>query len=272
MSGHAENFPSESGSGLHKGTAYLQKPSGFASNEASKPDMKRGWILGAFIGIFFIWGIPILTNPGSASAVLLHGDAGIVGVLVFAMVGMAVLFRHLNARVDANNPGSRFAFFAKFLAAFCAVFFIILVVWLGGKERTEVRIQRNGQRAMADVVRIYTGSCGKRSCSIDVEYAFTPVSETSGASQPLHGYAQLGTSSYRNDPDVVYARANQHVPIAYEIDHPQVSALNFNDDVFRLDHGERYRSTVALLSKIFLGIFLVGLVLAGFSFGLNSGK
>lgn len=71
---------------------------------------------------------------------------------------------------------------------------------------------------------------------------------------------------------VAYARTNRHVPIAYEVDHPQVSALNFDDEVFRLDHGKRYLSTVALLGEIFLGLFLAGLVLGGLGIWLNPGK
>jgi hypothetical protein len=122
---------------------------------------------------------------------------------------------------------------------------------------------------MADVIRIYTGGCGKRSCSINVEYAFTPTSETAGSSQALHGYARLGTSTRPNDPEVAYARTNHRVPIAYEVDRPQVSALNFNDEVFRLDHHERSRKTFTLLGEIFLGVFLVGIAAGGLAIWLS---
>ncbi|WP_147293351.1 hypothetical protein [Dyella monticola] len=119
---------------------------------------------------------------------------------------------------------------SNFLRYFVGLFFLS-AIWLRSQEHAEAKIQTNGQRVMADVVRIYTGACGKRSCSINVEYAFTPTSEA-GGSQPIHGYAELGTSDRPNDPNLVYARTNQRVPIAYEVDHPQMSALNFNDDIF----------------------------------------
>ncbi|GLQ47809.1 hypothetical protein GCM10007862_28600 [Dyella lipolytica] len=272
FSGYAQSSVSESGNRLDEVPAYQQQPSDSAYSETEKTSTKYAWVFGAVFGIFVIWGIPILSNPSSASAILLHGDVGFVCIALLAIMGVVVVTRRLSAKVDLNDPMSKFAFFAKFLALFCTVFFVLMAIWLRNQERTEVKIQLNGQRAMADVVRIYTGSCGKRSCSINVEYAFTPTSETSGVSQPIHGYAQLGTSNRPNDPDVVYAKTNQHVPIAYEVDHPQVSALNFNDDVFRIDHGEQYRRTLALFGEIFLGIFLIGLAAGGLSYWLNSGK
>lgn len=269
-SGSAPSFPAESPDPANEGFAY-QPVSGYvAFGEPGKTRSNSRWILGVVIGISFVWGIPILSNPSSASAVLLHGVFGQVCIAMLAIWGMVVLARRWSANIDTNNPMSRFAFFVKFLALFCGGFFFLSVVWLRSQEHAQIAIQRNGERAMADIVRIYTGACGKRSCSINVEYAFTPTSETDEASQPIHGYAQLGTDDRSNDPDIVYARTNHRVPIAYEVGHPQLSVLNFNDDVFRLDHSQAYLRTVGLLGKIFLGIFLGGLALAGLSIRLNS--
>lgn len=271
LSGSAPGFPSESGHRLDGGLAYQQVQSGSAFNEPGKSNSRYGWILGVIFAAIFIWGIPILSNPSSASAILLHGTLGLVCIVCIALWGIVIVARRLGANVDPNSPSSRFAFLAKFFALFCSVFFILSAIWLRSQEHAEIKIQTNGQRVMADVVRIYTGSCGKHSCSINVEYTFTPTSGT-GGSQLIHGYADLGTSNRPNDPNLVYARTNQRVPIAYEVDHPQVSALNFNDDVFRLDHSESYHRTVGLTGAIFLGIFLIGLAISGLSVWSNSGR
>jgi hypothetical protein len=272
VSDHAQSYPSALRTQLNEGPAYQRKPSGFAFNDTSAGKQKYGWVFGVVLGILVFFGIPILTNPSSASAVLLHGDAGFLFISFIVIAGLGVGAKRLSAGIDPNDKMAKFRFFAKFLALFCATLFILPTIWLRNQEHTEVSIQTNGQRVMADVVRIYNGSCGKRSCSIDVEYAFTPTSETDASAQPVHGYAHLGTSSRPNDPDLVYARTNKQVPVAYEVGHPEVSALNFNDEVFRIDHGERYRSMVALLGKIFLGGFVVVLTLVGLSLWLNSGK
>jgi hypothetical protein len=271
VSGFVPGFAAGVDNRLGSTPAYQPMSGGSTSNNAKKPNIKYG-IFGGLLGVLFIWGIPILSNPSSASAILLHGDVGFIGAAVLAVWGIIVVARRLSANVDMNSPSSRFAFFGKFLALFCTVFFALLIMWARNEEHTEVKIQANGQRVMADVVRIYTGSCGKRSCSINVEYAFTPSSETGAGSQAIHGYAQLGTSDRSNAPNLVYARTNQHVPVAYEVDHPQVSALNFNDDVFRIDHSRRYLSTVRLFGEIFLGIFVIGLLVGGLSLWLTAGN
>jgi hypothetical protein len=270
ISGSRSTAPSPSSSRPDEGSGYRQAPRRSAFDGTGRASNKYGALFGAALGILFVAGIPILRNPSSASAILLHGSAGLVCVFLLVAWGIVVLARRSSKHVDLNSPSSRFAFSAKFLALACSVFFIVPAIWLRAQEHTETKIQANGQRAMADVVRIYNGGCGKHSCSIDVEYAFTPTSGMSEGSQPIHGYGQLGTSDRPNDPNLVYANTNQHVPIAYEVDDPQVSALNFNDDVFRLDHGQRYRKTVGLLGAVFLGVFLVGLAVTGLIFRSNS--
>jgi predicted RNA-binding Zn-ribbon protein involved in translation (DUF1610 family) len=272
LSGYAQSYSSDSGYRMGEASAYQKTPSGFTFGEATTVNKKPGWILGAVIGILLVLGIPILSNPSATSAILLHGEMGFLCLFLLALGGVLFVIRRMNAGVDLNDPMSKFAFLAKSLALFCAAFFIVMTVWLRGQERTEVNIQRNGQRVTADVVRIYRGSCGKRSCSIDVEYAFRLASDTDGTSQPIHGYARLGSSNRPNDPDILYARTNQHLPIAYEVDNPQVSALNFNDDIFRVDHGARYRSTVATMAGVCLAIFLIGIFIGGISYWLNAGK
>jgi hypothetical protein len=242
---------------MNDGFAYRRESGDAMFGLDGKIGGKSKWILGAVIGALFVWGIPILSNPSAASAILFHGHVVQIGIAMLAVWATAVVARRWSANVDTSNPMSRFVFFVKFSALFCGGLFLLVVIWLRSQEHTEIKIQLHGQRAMADVVRIYTGSCGRRSCSVNVEYVFTPTSKTGEPSQPTHGYAQLSTNNRSNDPDVVYARTQHHVPIAYEVDHPQWSALNFNDDIFRLDHGQKYRSALGLFAKIFLGVFLL---------------
>jgi hypothetical protein len=270
VSDHAQSYPSTLGTQRNEEPAYPQKPGAFAFNDTTAGNKKSGLVFGAVIGILVFFGIPILTNPSSASAILLHGEAGFLFISFIVIAVLGVVGKRLSAGIDPNDKMAKFKFFAKFFAIFCVTIFILPAIWLRNQERTETKIQLNGQRVMADVVRIYNGACGKRSCSIDVEYAFTPTSETDASAQPVHGYAHLGSSNHPNDPDLIYARANKQVPIAYEVGHPEVSALNFDDEVFRIDHGERYRSVVALLGKILLGIFAVVLAVVGLSLWSNS--
>jgi TRAP-type C4-dicarboxylate transport system permease small subunit len=273
LSGYAQNIPPDLAIQSDQPALGETMSDGRAPpDRVSKPLTKGGLIFGLLVSAFFIWGIPILSNPSSASDVLMHGNLGFVAIALIAIMGLIFVSGRLSAGVDRNNPMSKFAFLAKVLGMICAVFFILLAIWLRNQERTEDKIQLNGQRVMADVVRIYTGSCGRHSCSIDVEYAYTPTVDANGMSQRLHGYAQLGTNSHPDDLNVAYARANQRVPIAYNIDHPEVSALNFNDDVFLVDHEARYRSTLTLIGSIFLGIFLIGLVVGGLSYWSTSGR
>jgi hypothetical protein len=270
LSGLAPSYSSEPDNRLDERPAYQQMPTGPAFNKPWQTN-KYQLVLGGIFALLLIWGVPILSNPSAASAILFHGDAVFMFGLVLIVCGIVLVARYLRANVDANNPSSRFAFYSKLLALSCAAFFVLPTLWLRNQEHTELRIQANGQRVMADVVRIYRGSCGKHSCSINVEYAFTPTSEPEG-SPPVHGYARLGTTSNPNNTELVYARTTQHVPIAYEVDRPQVSALNFNDDIFRLDHSESYHRMVGLLAKISLGIFLIGLAISWFSVGSKSGN
>lgn len=224
-------------------------------------------LLGVLVGLFSIIGIPLLADPSSAYDIIFHGDVGFIAPLSIALVATALLVKRMNARTASDGRKSPLAFYALFFGLIFAVLFFGFTSLVSNKNRIEANIQRNGLRANADVVRIYTASCGKRSCSIDVEYAFTPSGETAAASKPIHGYADLG--DHPDDPRVIYARTNKQVPIAYEVGHPEVSALNFDDDVFRLDHGEQTRSGMAFFGKLFMGALLLVLAIAGIGLWLR---
>lgn len=260
---YTDNPSSESGNRLHGGPSYQRPPNETAVN-------KHGVLIGTLFALFFTLGIPILADPSAASVILLHSNVGFVSLIFIALMAVAIVGRHMSAGVTSNDTKSVIALAATFFGLICAVLFLAIAILEHNETRTEVRIQRNGVRTMADVVRTYSGSCGRRSCSIYVEYTFTPSDETNDGSKPIHGYADLGGRP--NDPRVIYARTNKQIPIAYEVGHPEVSALNFNDDIFRLDHGERSRSTMALLGEILLGAFVLVLAIVALSIWLRSYK
>jgi len=260
---YPDNPPTEQGNQLH-GTPSYRTPS------KETPLNKHGILIGTLFALFLVFGIPILTNPSSASDIVFHSDAGFIALILIVLVAVAAVIKRVHAKIDLNDRKSVFVLYAAFPGLIFAVLFLGLTISTHNEVHTAIRIQRNGQRTTANVVRIYTGSCGRRSCSINVEYTFTPSTETSVTSKPIHGYADLGDRS--DAPHVIYARTNKQVPIAYEVDHPEVSALNFDDDIFRLDPNERYRGTLALLGKLFLGAWVLMLAVVGLSLWLSPAK
>lgn len=249
--------------GMHGGLSYRTKPKESTLN-------KYGILIGTLYGLFMAFGIPILCDPSSASATLLHSDVGFVSLTFLAIMAVVVVARRWGASVrpDDNQAVWRYAV-TLFGLVFAILFFAIAMIGRSD-ARTEAKIQRNGVRTMADVVRVYSGGCGRHSCSMYVEYAFTPSSETSESPALIHGYADLGDPS--NDPRVAYARANKQIPIAYEVGHPDVSALNFNDDVFRLDHGKLFNGTTVFFAKVLVGVFVLVLALVALNLWFRSGK
>jgi hypothetical protein len=61
------------------------------------------------------------------------------------------------------------------------------------------------------VVRIYTGDCGKHSCSINVEYSYSTPS-----GRVLRGIGYLASDDEPNDPDYVYAKSHATIPIVVD--------------------------------------------------------
>lgn len=256
---YTDNPSAVSGNQLHGGVVYRREPKETTLN-------KHGVLIGSLFSLLIL-GIPVLVDPSSASAILLHSDVGFITLIFIALMTVTAVGRRMSADGYSNDRKSVFTFVATFFGFVFAVLFFGFAISWHNEAHTETRIQRNGLRAMADVVRIYSGECGRGgSCSIYVEYTFMPSTET----KSMHGYARLGWRN--NDPSVAYARTNKQVPIAYEVSHPEVSALNFNDDVFRLDHGERDRSGMAFLGKFFLGIFVLALAVVGLSLWLRPSK
>lgn len=267
---YTDSLTTKVGNGARGGPSYRLTPSRSLFNGDEAGMNKAAMVLGLLWGLFFIVGIPVLTDPSSAYAIIFHGDVGFVLLLFLALMAVVAVFKRTGADVDVNDPKASFAFGAKFFGVVSAVLFMAFAMWSRNQDHVDTKIQQNGVREMADVVRIYNGGCGKRSCSIDVEYAFAPSSGAEGTWQLVHGYAHLGSTDRPNDPEVAYARTHRQVPIAYEVGHPDISALNFNDDIFRVDYGERSRSTTVLLGELFFGVFALILAISAAIFWSKS--
>lgn len=269
---YTDSLPTKVGSGTQGSPSYQLTPSRSLFNDDEAGMNKVSMVLGLLWGLFIVVGIPVLSDPSSAYAIIFHGDVGFVLLVFLALMPVAAFFKRTGAAVDANDPKASFALCAKFFGVISAVLFIAFAVWSRNQDHIDTKIQQHGVREMADVVRIYNAGCGKRSCSIDVEYAFAPSSGTEGTWQLVHGYAHLGSTDRSNDPQVAYARTHRQVPIAYEVGHPDISAPNFNDDVFRVDYGERSRSTTVLLGELFFGVFALTLAISAAIFWSKSRK
>jgi hypothetical protein len=113
--------------------------------------------------------------------------------------------------------------------------FTAIVVWQALDCMKSLELQKSGRATEASVIRIYTSSCGKSGCSLNVEYSFTPLSAQGVAQIVYRGYEYIGSSRQPNDPNLIYARTNRTVPIVYDVDNPETSKLNFGNRVFAKD-------------------------------------
>jgi hypothetical protein len=131
--------------------------------------------------------------------------------------------------------------------------FLAIVVWQAWVYMKNTDLQRHGRAINASVVRIYESTCGKRGCSIDVEYAFTPEPAPGNPQVEYRGYAYIADSRSPNDPDLVYARTYRTVPIVYDVDKPTISSLNFGNRILARDPASAMRISL----EFFLGILAV---------------
>jgi hypothetical protein len=115
-------------------------------------------------------------------------------------------------------------------AIFGGVFLLIVAFAVSGCVKT-LSLQKHGRATEADVVRIYTTTCGKTGCSENVEYAYKSDSD----GQVYHGYSYIANNRNRYDPDLQYAQTRHTVPVVYNIERPETSSLNFHNRIFKQD-------------------------------------
>jgi hypothetical protein len=146
--------------------------------------------------------------------------------------------------------------------------FLLFAVQIGWQSIHDIELQKVGQRTVARVISIYTGTCGKRGCNTDVEYAFTAPSP-SGARE-YHGYKTLSFNGRTSDPNLIYAKENGSVPIAYDPGDPTNSALNFDDRVFRVSPMSNSLTVLGIFAGVFGGVMV--LILGGMAVSTFSAR
>jgi hypothetical protein len=213
--------------------------------------------------------LPVIMQPSAAEDVLLHGSTGLglaLGIVTVALLIIAKRRIATQSVVQKGNhsPRASVGLVIAVVGIICGAVFSIIIFTVISGYRTDVAIQRNGQRVMADVVRIYDGGCGKRGCSINVEYRFTPQNVGHGSGNQVHGYGYLGNSRNQSNPELDFAQSNHVVPVAYDVTNPSVSELNFDDWVFKVDHAAATWRGIRDLVILFAGMFVVVLSLIAF--------
>ncbi len=117
-----------------------------------------------------------------------------------------------------------------FIGAGALAMILGVVVWQGADYFKTTQLRAHGVRTEGTVVRIYTSGCGKRSCSLDVEYAYSTPD-----GRRLRGFGYLTSDDDLQDPDYLYAKSHRTIPIVFDATHPETVETNFRDWVFRRD-------------------------------------
>ena len=118
---------------------------------------------GAAVAVFFEMGLPAFFGKGHVIEDLFHG-----GVILWALSAIAISLPFLAAGGSGKYALLRFAGTALALILLsCGVHFF-------ETYRLDAALAQRGVTTQAHVSRIFTGACGKRSCSRIAEYTFRP--------------------------------------------------------------------------------------------------
>lgn len=123
---------------------------------------------------------------------------------------------------------------------------------IGGTLK-DLDLKSHGRATNATVARIYTGDCGKHSCLEMVSYTYV----NDNTRRIYKGYSRLASDRDYNDPDWVYARTYNAVPIAYDPNNPAVSDLNFRNVIFTGDPINIMAKMMSLVAVITLVLISV---------------
>jgi len=132
---------------------------------------------------------------------------------------------------------------------------MILAITLPGSIRNYQRlsgIHQHGERSEATVDTIYR-RCGRHGCSLYVQYHFSASLPGGGRIAESAGEGYIG----RESPDnalFAYARNTGHVPIAYDLNNVQNSALNFGNSAISGDQARKLISKMKVFGIVMLMI------------------
>lgn len=231
--------------------------------------MIRALIPAILLGIILIFG-PALMQPSAAEAIL-HSGAVIAPVALCSVLFGFMFFwiwfvqnrensRNKNQAAVQSGNKPWYEYKVVLIAIIGAILFSFSAIGLVWSDHDAIGISQHGQRVEAQVIDIYTETCRKRSCGIEVKYAFKPLPGRIGPSIQETGHGYIGDSRYPDSHDITYAKTNHTVPIAYDSFDPKISALNFRDRIFRTDYVKLEETSLVdfaaidLISMVFVWI------------------
>ncbi len=201
------------------------------------------------------------------------GHTGWAVLLAVLVATLAVMWRAQRS-LKSNPPieshrGKKAQAIGVYVVVMLAVFAIIIFSdYL--PYRKLVAIQQHGGRADGTVDSIYVAGCGRSGpCTLGVRYHYSAPAPEHGGSIQLMGDELLGPDR-SDDPYYVYASSKGHVPIAFDSEQPQESALNFDDSVFT--GGQAFRRLAQMKSfaeTLLIAAAIMSLVLIAALFGLR---
>lgn len=144
---------------------------------------------------------------------------------------------------------------------YSSLILMILAMTLPGNianYRRLCQIQQHGQLSEANVDSIYR-RCGRHGCSLYVQYHYSASTPGQGRIVQAAGEAYIGPERPDNGL-FIYAQSTGHVPIAYDLNNVQSSALNFDNSALSGYQAHqvvsKMETLVAILAFVFGGGFL----------------
>ena len=207
--------------------------------------------IGALTSI--VGAIPALFDRGHTLDDITHslvvqmgvGASSFLMILVFGLAG-------IQRRADAGRSpwpaywGMLTLLFAAGMSA------IILPAW--SAHRLALDLDARGVPAQAHVVRQFSEGCGKNGCVTKLEYSFSAGKE----GRTFRGFASEGNASRYPTSEYEYAVSTKTIPILYDPENPDRSAVYWSDHVHRQAGGGLVSTTVEVLTALL--VFMVALL------------
>ena len=141
---------------------------------------------------------------------------------------------------------------------------LAVIVWTGLDYRNATILRDHGRRIEASVVRFYPDACGKRGCSLGVEYSFETRNSVGGL-QTVHGHRFIAGSDYASDPDYQYALTRHSLPIVYNQEDINRSELNFRNRIYTVDPATVFVELNEIFGSIVIVVFAFISIITWFS-------
>jgi hypothetical protein len=227
------------------------------------------WLLRIILGVTLALAVieplsrgahPMLPLTEGAKRNLVIGTAIVVipAASIYLLLALRKLVNRppVARRSPSQEPSKAARYTAIAMLVFLALQMLAFTAQLGldivNTYRTNTAIQHHGARIMAKVLQTYEGDCTKNGCGIYVRYQFTPASPRTHGLEPVQGTGLVGSTREEDSPDLTFAKATGSVPVAYDIDNPHLSALNFSNVIFITDHSLKMRLGLGAILAAYL--------------------